>query len=56
MQTEKKVAVPVEESLEVSAGESVEYVEAQGWDASATKRLLRRLDWHILPIMSLIYL
>ncbi|KAF2127679.1 high-affinity nicotinic acid transporter [Dothidotthia symphoricarpi CBS 119687] len=31
-------------------------VEPQGFDAAATKRLLRRLDWHIIPFMSLIYL
>jgi hypothetical protein len=32
------------------------YVEMQGFDASATKKLLRKLDWHIIPFMSLIYL
>ena len=31
-------------------------VEAQGWDAANTKKLLRKLDWHIIPFMSLIYL
>ncbi|KAL5383287.1 hypothetical protein DPSP01_005975 [Paraphaeosphaeria sporulosa] len=31
-------------------------VEPQGWDAQNTKRLLRKLDWHIIPFMSLIYL
>jgi hypothetical protein len=31
-------------------------VETQGFDASATKKLLRKLDWHIIPFMSLIYL
>ena len=31
-------------------------VEPQGYDAKATKRLLRNLDWHIIPFMSLIYL
>lgn len=31
-------------------------VEPQGFDEAATKRLLRRLDWHIIPFMSLIYL
>ncbi|KAK0644309.1 high-affinity nicotinic acid transporter [Cercophora newfieldiana] len=30
--------------------------EAPGWDEKATKRLLWRLDWHIIPFMSLIYL
>lgn len=31
-------------------------VEPQGWDAKNTKKLLRKLDWHIIPFMSLIYL
>lgn len=34
-------------------------VEAQGFtsfDEPATKKLLRKIDWHILPFMSLIYL
>ena len=30
--------------------------EIQGWDAHNTKRLLRKMDWHIIPFMSLIYL
>ncbi|KAH7024886.1 high-affinity nicotinic acid transporter [Microdochium trichocladiopsis] len=30
--------------------------ELQGWDKAATKRLLRKLDWHLIPFMSLIYL
>ncbi|KLU81095.1 high-affinity nicotinic acid transporter [Magnaporthiopsis poae ATCC 64411] len=46
--------------LEVSQAESVEVpiaaVETQGFDEHATKRLLRKLDWHIIPFMSLIYL
>lgn len=31
-------------------------VESQGFDETATKKLLRKLDWHIIPFMSLIYL
>lgn len=45
---------------EVSQAESIEVpiavAEAQGFDEHATKRLLRKLDWHIIPFMSLIYL
>jgi len=26
------------------------------FDAKSTKKLLRKLDWHIIPFMSLIYL
>jgi hypothetical protein len=35
---------------------STEEAESQGFDDAATKKLLRRLDWHIIPFMSLIYL
>lgn len=31
-------------------------VETQGFDGPATKKLLRKLDWHLIPFMSLIYL
>jgi hypothetical protein len=37
---------------EISIGDS----EVQGFDAAGTKKLLRKLDWHIIPFMSLIYL
>ncbi|KAJ0317479.1 hypothetical protein Brms1b_004879 [Colletotrichum noveboracense] len=36
--------------------ESVEVAESQTWDMHSTKKLLRKLDWHIIPFMSLIYL
>jgi hypothetical protein len=44
--------VPTETAIDVANGE----IEIQGFDASATKKLLRKLDWHIIPFMSLIYL
>jgi hypothetical protein len=44
--------VPTETAIDILTGD----VEAQGFDASATKKLLRKLDWHIIPFMSLIYL
>lgn len=52
---EKKSALSTEET---SAAASINIVDAEllGWDEKATKRLLRRLDWHIIPFMSLIYL
>jgi hypothetical protein len=40
----------------VSVGTSVEDVETNGLDAAGTKKLLRKLDWHLIPFMSLIYL
>lgn len=52
---EKKVnaeSVVLEATPDISTGD----VESQGFDASATKKLLRKLDWHIIPFMSLIYL
>ncbi|OAL03098.1 high-affinity nicotinic acid transporter [Phaeosphaeriaceae sp. SRC1lsM3a] len=48
--TEKKD--PAETSVDILSGD----VEVQGYDAHATKKLLRKLDWHIIPFMSLIYL
>lgn len=45
------------EPTDVSATASVvEISEAVGYDRSATIKLLRKLDWHIIPFMSLIYL
>lgn len=45
------------EPTEISAhGSVVEINEAVAYDHSATKKLLRKLDWHIIPFMSLIYL
>lgn len=55
---EKKVSSdPVVEhasagSTDIATGD----VESQGFDETATKKLLRKLDWHIIPFMSLIYL
>lgn len=40
----------------VSVGTSVEDVETNGFDEVGTKKLLRKLDWHLIPFMSLIYL
>lgn len=35
---------------------SLHVAEAQGFDEKETFRLLRKLDWHLIPFMSLIYL
>jgi hypothetical protein len=35
---------------------STREIESQGFDNVANKKLLRKLDWHIIPFMSLIYL
>jgi hypothetical protein len=39
-----------------SGTESIEIAESQPFDQNANKKLLRKLDWHIIPFMSLIYL
>jgi len=44
------------EGVSRSVPVSIDQVELQGFDAQATKKLLRKLDWHIIPFMSLIYL
>jgi len=36
--------------------ENADEQESQGWDQKATKRLLWKLDLHILPFMTLAYL
>jgi hypothetical protein len=50
MMEDKKV--PADTAVDILSGD----VETQGFDALATKKLLRKLDWHIIPFMSLIYL
>jgi hypothetical protein len=42
--------------LDASASDSVESIEAQGFDEARTKKLVRKLDWHLIPFLSLIYL
>ena len=39
-----------------SEGAMMHVSEVPMFDQKATKRLLRKLDWHLLPFMSLIYL
>ncbi|KAF1930177.1 MFS general substrate transporter [Didymella exigua CBS 183.55] len=52
--SEEKIpgTVDISSTPDLSTGES----ESQGFDHVATKKLLRKLDWHIIPFMSLIYL
>ncbi|CAL3968966.1 unnamed protein product [Diplocarpon coronariae] len=42
--------------LKKTASSSIESVEAQGFDAKATTRLVRKIDRHLIPFLSLIYL
>jgi hypothetical protein len=48
--------VPIVQSTESSSTASLDLAEAQGFDEKATKRLVRKLDWHLIPFLSLIYL
>lgn len=52
--TEEKITekIGISSTPDLSTGE----IESQGFDNVATKKLLRKLDWHIIPFMSLIYL
>lgn len=43
-------------SVEKSVSSSIEIVEAQGFSEKATKKLVRKIDWHLIPFLSLIYL
>ncbi len=47
-------AVPTKEKG--SSTPSLHVAEVDVFDEKDTKRLLRKLDWHLLPYMSLIYL
>lgn len=49
-------AMPKVEVGSASDSDMMADPETQGWDKAATKRLLRKLDWHLIPFMSLIYL
>jgi hypothetical protein len=40
----------------VSGATSVDVIEAQGFDIQTTKKLVLKLDWHLIPFLSLIYL
>lgn len=41
---------------EDSAPTSTEYAEAPQFDQKRTKKLLRKLDWHLVPFLALLYL
>ena len=49
---EKKVPDTTSGILDIAEGD----LESQGFSAESTKQLLRKLDLHIIPFMSLIYL
>ena len=40
----------------VATSSSTENSESQPFNQAATKRLLRKLDWHLIPILALIYM
>jgi len=53
---EKVIDKKVASQTDVSPSSSVEVIEAQGFDQQTTKKLIRKIDWHLIPFLSLIYL
>jgi hypothetical protein len=51
----EKVA-PLDQPRGLSSSNSLDLIEAGGFDLRATKKLVRKLDWHLIPFLSLIYL
>jgi hypothetical protein len=45
-----------EKNKSVAASSSTDTPQSQPFDQAATKRLLRKLDWHLIPFLALIYL
>jgi hypothetical protein len=45
-----------QEVRHVSGPGSLESGEGRKFDAAQTKRLLRRMDWHLVPFLALLYL
>ena len=54
----EKNAATTTDPVQSDDGENtpIEVAESGAFDDKATKRLLRKLDWNIIPFMSLIYL
>lgn len=53
---DRKNVEAVESSSGGSIGEAHVENDATVWDEKSTARLLRKLDWNIIPFMSLVYL
>lgn len=51
-QTEKVPTMIAEKSVTTS----IESAETQAFNPQATKKLVRKIDWHLIPFLSLIYL
>jgi hypothetical protein len=45
-----------EKSQRLAASSSTDTPQAEPFDEVATKRLLRKIDWHLIPFAALIYL
>jgi hypothetical protein len=56
MDSKKEKSVLTNQPEVISSSNSLELTESQGFDWSATQRLVRKLDWHLIPFLSLIYL
>lgn len=56
MDRNEKQPTSAEVASDSGNGSGSDITDSAGFDQKATKKLLRRLDWHIIPFMSLIYL
>ncbi len=49
-------AIPVESEIIPSSDSEVDVSSAEGFDTKATRRLLRKLDFRLVPFLALLYL
>jgi hypothetical protein len=56
MDSSEQKAMGVADEKSAAPSVQIDTAELQGYDEKRTRSLLRKLDWHILPFMSLIYL
>lgn len=51
----KPAETKVEDLANISDSSAVEYA-GEPWDEAATKRLIRKIDWRLIPFLALLYL
>lgn len=54
--SEKKDVTTIEYASAEHDNLSTDSLEAAGFDESATRRLVRKIDWALLPLLSFLYL
>jgi hypothetical protein len=45
-----------ENNKSIANSSATDSPQSQSFDQAATRRLLRKLDWHLIPFLALIYL